>query len=149
MEQHRIRFEPVWAIAAMAIGVILTVATTVAAGKPIDIEYLASGAFMGLCIYGANYLLHCALGPYLDRIRPSRRPMARMAVSILGGLAGWEIAYSFLVFVETGKVIFPLASGRMRWLLLVTVAITVLVALLAQGYHQLRDRLSESIEKLK
>jgi serine phosphatase RsbU (regulator of sigma subunit) len=145
MEQHRIRFEPVWAIAAIAIGVILTLATTVAAGKPIDIEYLASGAFMGLCIYAANYLLHCALAPYLDRLRPSRMPAARIGVSILGGIVGWEIAYSFLVFVETGKVIFPIASGRMRWLLLVTVAITVLVALVAQGYHQLRQRLSETI----
>ena len=82
-------------------------------------------------------------------MKPSRLPAARIGVSILGGLAGWEIAYSVLVFVETGKVVFPMASGRMRWLLLVTVAVTVLVALLAQGYHQLRERLSESIEKLK
>src|SRR5438552_5000524 len=149
MEQRQVRFEPMWAIAAIAIGIILTLATSVAAGKPIDIEYLASGAFMGLCIYFANYLLHCALAPYLDRLRPSGVPAARIGVSILGGIVGWEIAYSFLVFVETGKVAFPLVSGRMRWLLLVTVAITVLVASLAQAYHRLRDRLSESIEKLK
>ena len=149
MEQHRLRFDPVWAISAIAIGIILTLAVTVGAGDPFNVEFIASGAFMGLCIYGANYLLHCALAPYLDRVKPSRLPAARIGVSILGGLAGWEIAYSVLVFVETGKVVFPMASGRMRWLLLVTVAVTVLVALLAQGYHQLRERLSESIEKLK
>jgi len=37
----------------------------------------------------------------------------------------------------------------MRWLLLVTVAITVLVGLIAHGYYQLRVSLEASIEKLK
>src|SRR5438270_5949843 len=145
MEQQRMKFDPIWAFSAIAIGVILTIASTVGAGKPVNIEYLASGAFMGLIIYTANYLLHCAVAPYFAHVPDSRRALIRIVVSILGGVVGWEIGFSILVFAETGTVEFPMLSGRMRWLLVITVAITILVAIVAQGYHQLRERLSESL----
>src|SRR6266446_1454563 len=77
MEQQRMKFDPVWAFTAIAIGVILTISSTVGAGKPIAVEYLASGAFMGLIIYTANYLLHCAVDPYLGRVSERRRTIVR------------------------------------------------------------------------
>ena len=143
------KFDPVWALSAIAIGVILTIAANVGAGRALDIEFIASGAFMGLSIYIANYLLHCAVSPYFLRVKPSHLAAVRIGVSILGGIVGWEIGYSILIFAETGAVRLPMVTGAMRWLLLITVAITVLVALLAHGYHQLRERLSETIEAEK
>ncbi|HEX9405775.1 MAG TPA: PP2C family protein-serine/threonine phosphatase [Thermoanaerobaculia bacterium] len=149
MRHGRIQFDPVWAIASIAIGIIFTLTATVGAGKAIDLQFLAYGGFIGLCIYTANVALHRALDPYVSRMRTSLIPSARISISILGGIVGWQIGYLILVFAETGRLVFPMASGRMRWLLLVTVAISVLVAAFAQGYHQLRERLSDSIEKLK
>lgn len=149
MERSRLRFDSPWVIASIAIGIIFTLAANIGAGKPIQLEFLAEGAFMGLCIYFANVILHQALGRSIERVPPSLRRSAWVAISVLGGLVGWEIAYIVLYFVETGTFALPPLSGRMRSLLLVTLAITVLVAALAHGYHQLRERLSESIEKLK
>ena len=149
MEQERMKFDPIWAVSAVAIGIILAIAASVGAGKSLDIEFLASGGFIGFSIYVANYLLHCAVSPYFDRVRPSLLPAIRIAVSVFGGIVGWEIGYSILVFVESGKVVFPLVSGGMRWLLLITVGVTVLVALLAHGYSQLRERVAESIKAEK
>lgn len=143
------RFEPMWVFAAIAIGVILTLASSVGAGRPISIEYLASGAFMGIAIYAANYLLHHALSPYFGRVRQSWLGVVRISISIVGGIVGWEVGYSVLIFVESGEVRFPMISGSMRWLLVVTIVITVLVALLAHGFHRLRERLSETIEAEK
>lgn len=139
------KFDPVWALSAIAIGVILSIAASVGAGRPMSIEFLASGGFIGLCIYITNYLLHCAVSPYFVRVAPSRRVLVRVGVSVAGGLVGWEIGYSILVFVETGRVVLPWVTGGMRWLLVVTIAVTILVATLAQGYHQLRERLKETI----
>jgi len=139
------KFEPVWALSAIAIGVILSIAASVGAGQPMSIEFLASGGFIGLCIYFTNYLLHCAVTPYFVRFAPSRRALVRVGVSVAGGVVGFEIGYSILVFVETGRIVFPLLSAGMRWLLVVTLAVTVLVATLAHGYHQLRERLRETI----
>src|SRR5436190_6835806 len=149
MGQREFKFDPVWAITAIAIGIILTLAATVGAGQPIDLEFLASGAFMGLTIYLTNLLLFAALSPYIGKCSASVYPFVRLGVAILSGLAGWEIAYSILIVVQTGKIRFPGVTGRMRWMLIVTVAITILVALFAQGYNRLRQRLSETIEAEK
>jgi sigma-B regulation protein RsbU (phosphoserine phosphatase) len=54
-----------------------------------------------------------------------------------------------LILAATGRFGLPSASGRMRWLLLVTIVITVLVGLIAHGYYQLRASLEASIAKLK
>ena len=139
------KFDSAWALSAIAIGVILAIAASVGAGQPMSIEFLASGGFIGLCIYITNYLLHCTVSPYFARVAPSRRGTVRVGVSVVAGVVGWEIGYSILVFVETGRVVFPWVSGGMRWLLVVTIAITILVASLAQGYHQLRERLRQTI----
>ncbi len=149
MEQSRIRFDPVWAIAAIAIGVLLTLAASVGSGGSIDVQFMVYGGFMGLCIYVSTLALHYAVNPYIERLRPQAHVAARIGVSVLGGLVGWEIGYAVLIFAETGTLRFPVASGRMSWLLLVTVSVTVLVTAIARGYHQLRERLSDSIEKLK
>ena len=149
MKQREFRYDPVWAIVSIFIGVILTLASSVGAGKAIDVEFLASGAFMGLSIYLSNLLVFYALAPYIGKCSDSVYPFVRIGVAVLGGLVGWEIAYSVLIFAETGNVRFPGVTGRMRWLLLVTVAITILVALFAQGYNKLRERLSETIEAEK
>jgi stage II sporulation SpoE-like protein len=149
MVQREFKFDPMVAIAAIAIGVILSVSVSVGAGKAIDIEFLASGAFMGLCIYISNLLVYYALAPYIGRCSDAVRPVVRVLVAILAGIAGWEMAYSILAFAETGTIGLPGVSGRMRWLLLVTVAITILVAAFVQGYNHLRERLSETIEAEK
>ena len=149
MKQRDFKFDPVWAVASMAIGIILSLAATAGADRPIDIEFLASGAFMGLCIYIANLLVYFALAPYIGRCSESVYPFVRVGVAILAGIVGWEIGYSILVLAETGTVRLPGVTGRMRWLLFVTVAITILVALFAQGYNRLRERLSETIEAEK
>ena len=149
MKQRRVHFDPYWALASIAIGVIATLAATVGAGKAGSIEFLADGAFIGLCIYVANILAHDTLGPRIDRMPKPMRITTRIVVSIVAGVIGWQVAYVLLVFVGTGTLAFPVPSGRMRWLLLLTIAITVLVAAFAQVYDQLKQRLSESIERLK
>ena len=149
MKQREFRFDPVWAIASIAIGIILALAASVGAGSPIDIEFLASGAFIGFCIYISNLLVYWALASYIGRCNDAVYPFVRLGVAIAGGVIGWEIGYSILVFAETGRIYFPGVTGRMRWLFVVTVSITILVALFAQGYNQLRQRLSETIEAEK
>jgi len=149
MGQRRIRFDSPWALASIVIGVIATLSSTVGAGKPIDFEFLAAGGFMGFCIYMANVILHNYLGWRGDQLRPSLRIPARVAVSALGGLIGWVVGYMILILVATGRFGLPSTSGRMRWLLLVTVVITILVGLIAHGYYQLRTSLEASIAKLK
>lgn len=149
MEQRVIRFDPIWAATAMVVGIILTLAATVGAGDSIDIEFLAGGAFIGLSIYVANFLLFASLKTILGRCSDTVYPFVRIAVAVLGGISGWLIGYAILIFVAHGTIALPSMSGKARWLLLVTVAITVLFALLIQGYNRLRDRLSETIEAEK
>jgi len=149
MEHRAIRFDPIWAMSAMAVGIILTLASTVGAGERIDIEFLGGGAFIGFCIYAANYLLFTALATFIGRCSESVYPFVRMGIAILGSIAGWQIGYAILIFAAHGTIQFPGVSGRMRWLLLLTVSITILFALLIQGYNRLRDRLSETIEAEK
>ena len=133
----------------MVVGVILTLAATVGAGDSVDMEFVAGGAFIGLSIYVANFLLFSSLKSVLGRCSDSVYPFVRVVVAIAGGIAGWQIGYAILVFAAHGTFRFTGVSGRMRWLLLVTVSITVLFALLIQGYNRMRDRLSETIEAEK
>ncbi len=149
MKQRRFRFDSPWAIASIVIGVIATLSSSVGAGRAIDFEFLAAGGFMGFCIYMANVWLHNLFGWRTDQLSPSLRIAGRVVVSALGGVVGWTVGYMILILASTGRFGLPSASGRMRWLLLVTVAITVLVGLIAHGYYQLRVSLEASIEKLK
>jgi hypothetical protein len=146
MEQRRFRFDPMWAIAAIAIGIIFTLAANVGAGESISFEFIASGAFMGICIYLANIVLHYLLSPFVGRCSASLAPSLRIGISILGGIVGWEFAYIVLIVAETGHFALPVLNARMQWFLGITIAITVLIALLAGGYNELRDHLSESIK---
>ena len=135
-----------WAIAAIVIGIIFTLAANVGAGERISLEFLGSGAFIGLSIYSANMVLHYLLAPFVGRCTASLGPSLRIGISILGGIVGWEVAYFVLILAETGRFALPMLNPRMQWFLVITLAITVLIALFAGGYNELRDRLSESIK---
>lgn len=147
MEQaRRIRFDPSWALISIAVGIIFTLAANVGAGQRINIEFLAEGALMGVCIYAANIVMHAVLAPWVRMCGPSVARTITVAVSLVAALAGFAVGYIVIAFLESGRFVLPSVSGKMRWLLLITLAITVLIALAAGAYNQLRDRLSETIK---
>src|SRR5947208_3675017 len=98
MGQRHIRFDPIWAIAAIAIGILLGLAVSVGAGRQVDWQFLVYSAFMGLCIYVSTLALHFAVNPNIERLRGPLRNPARIGLSILGGVVGSEIGYGLLVF---------------------------------------------------
>ena len=149
MRQRWFRFDSPWAIASIVIGIIASLSANVGAGRPVDFEFIAAGGFMGFCIYMANIWLHNLFGWRIDLWSPSLRIAGRVVVSALGGVVGWTVGYMILILAATGRFGLPSASGQMRWLLLVTVVITILVGLIAHGYYQLRTSLEASIAKLK
>src|SRR5690348_12058791 len=145
-QEHRIRFEPSWAIVAIVVGIIFSLAANVGAGQPIDVEFLAAGAFMGLCIYAANVVMHVALKPWLSICSAPVKAPLRVAVSVVAGLIGWTAGYIVIGFLESGHLILPSVFGKMRWLLVITMVLTVLIGIVAGGYNELRNRLSETIK---
>jgi hypothetical protein len=150
MKQRWFRFDSPWAIASIVIGIVATLSSSVGAGRPIDFQFLAAGGFMGFSIYMANIWLHNLFGWRTDQLSSSPlRIGGRVLVSALGGVVGWTVGYMILILAATGRFGLPSTSGPMRWLLLVTIVITILVGLIAHGYYQLRTSLEASIAKLK
>ena len=145
-QQRRFRFDASWALIAIVIGIIFSLAANVGSGQRIDIEFLAAGAFMGLCIYAANIFLHAMLSPWVSMCSAAVKPTLRIVVSIVAAIIGWTFGYIGIAFLESGQLALPNVFGRMRWLLVVSMALTVLIALVAGGYNELRDRLSETIK---
>jgi len=131
---------------AIVIGIIFSLAASVGAGQRIDLEFLASGPLIGLCIYGANILLHAALTPWVAMCSPSVKPAFRIVVSVVAALIGWTAGYIVIGFLESGQIVLPNVFGKMRWLLVITMVLTVLIAIVAGGYNELRDRLSQTIK---
>jgi len=142
----RFRFEPSWAIVAIAIGIIFSLAANVGSGQRFNLEFLASGAFMGLCIYVANIVLHAALKPWVSICSAAVKTPLRIAVSLVAALIGWTAGYIVIGFLESGRFILPSVFGPMRALLVITMILTVLIAIVAGGYNELRDRLSQTIK---
>ncbi len=150
MEQRRIDFEWRWALGSAAIGIIVVSAFAIGAGRRPSVEFLVSGAIMGLCIYTANEILHGLLGCYINLLRRPISTIARIFLNAAGGVIGWMVAFVLASLIFGGKVTFSAALRReVRWLLLITIAITILVGVLIHAYEELRRRLSTSIEQLK
>src|SRR5579872_3373223 len=145
-QERRIRFEPSWAIVAIVVGIIFSLAANVGAGQPIDFEFLAAGAFMGVCIYAANIVIHVTLQPWLSICSAPLKAWFRIAVSVVAGLIGWTAGYVVIGFLESGQLTLPSVFGKMRWLLVITMVLTVLIGIVAGGYNELRDRLRQTIK---
>jgi serine phosphatase RsbU (regulator of sigma subunit) len=101
---------------------------------------------MGLCIYAANVALHAALRPWVSMCSPTVARPVRIVLSLVAAVAGWTIGYMVIGFLETGGLVLPNVSGRMRWLLLITLALAMMIGVIAGGYNELRDRLSQTIK---
>lgn len=150
MEQRRIRFQWRWALTSIVIGVLVVSAFAIGAGRRPGVDFLISGAIMGFCIYAANVILHGLLDRYLAGLSRPIAAIGRTLVNVAGGLLGWTIAYALAALVTGGKLRFSDSLTReIRWLLLITVVLSVLVGLLIHTYEELRRRLSASIEQLK
>ncbi len=150
MRPRRIDFEWRWALGSMAIGIIVVTAFAIGAGRRPGLEFLVSGGIMGLSIYSANEILHGLLGCYINLLSRPVAAIARIFLNAAGGVIGWMVAFAIASLIFTGKVMFSEAVRReFRWLLLITIVITVLVGLVIHGYEELRRRLGASIEQLK
>ena len=150
MKQRRFRIAWGWVAVAVAAGVIATFSVSLGSREPLDPEFLLGGGFIAFCIYLASHSLHFIFGHYVDAFPGLWRKGARISMTAIGGLLGYTIGYTIMVFVFTGRLAFPLLLNRMmQWMLIIVLAITILIGLLVQGYDELRRRLAESIDRLK
>jgi hypothetical protein len=105
------------------------------------------GALVGGCIYLSTVLIAFLLGAPLARLPERWTRLALVAIFFAAGILGWAVAATLASFATLGRVRFGPVDWRST--LLVEGCLGAGVGVVILTYENLRQRLAESIAKLK
>jgi hypothetical protein len=108
---------------------------------------VAYGALIGASAYVVCLLLGASCGGWIGRIRVVSQRVARSVLYFVGGSLGWLLAT--LIANAAGLVHVPMTAESLRLTLPVAGAITLTAGLSLYTYSLLRDRLEQSVSRLK
>ncbi len=108
---------------------------------------VAYGALIGSFAYVVCLLLGASCGGWIGRIRIVSQRVARSVLYFVGGALGWLVAT--LAANAVGLVHVPMTAESLRLTLPVAGAITLIAGLSLYTYSLLRDRLEQSVSRLK
>ncbi len=104
-------------------------------------------AYVGGCVYLASDLLLTVVGGPLGRLAGAPRAIALVGMFFLAGILGWQAAALSLPWLTGGR--WRIAPLGWHFTLGFAGGIAAFVGLLLYGYERLRDRLAESVVRLK
>jgi hypothetical protein len=107
----------------------------------------AYGAMIGSFVYGTCVLLGATCGGWIGRIRILPGRLARAVLYFAGGCLGWLLAT--LVGNALGLVHIPMTADALRVTLPIAGATALIAGLSLYAYAVLRDRLEQSVSRLK
>jgi serine phosphatase RsbU (regulator of sigma subunit) len=145
----RARHELLSIVASIAIGVLF--AGFYAVGQPgQSVSILLAGAVTGLTIWISIALLRLLFHPLVERHGARGRLGGQVVLFIVGGAIGWMAgnALSRTLF-HAGVPVEELLQSESLTLMLIVTAIAVLVGAGFYAVNRLRDRLADTVQKLK
>ncbi|HEY1252386.1 MAG TPA: PP2C family protein-serine/threonine phosphatase [Thermoanaerobaculia bacterium] len=107
----------------------------------------AYGAMIGSFAYVVCLLLGSTCGGWIGRVRIGYQRVARSILYFVGGVLGWLLAT--LVANALGLVHVPMTAESLRLTAPVAGLITLIAGLSLYAYSLLRDRLEQSVSRLK
>ncbi|HEY2796768.1 MAG TPA: PP2C family protein-serine/threonine phosphatase [Thermoanaerobaculia bacterium] len=108
---------------------------------------IAYGAMIGSFAYIVCLLLGASCGGWISRIRVVPERLARSVLYFVGGGLGWLLAT--VIANASGLVRVPLNAATLRLTMPIAGAITLIAGLSLYAYSVLRDRLEQSVTRLK
>jgi len=130
-----------------AIGLGIALFMYLAAPRFFGLRVFLHGALVGLFIFFSCSLLHDALDTWLSSLTRGAQKLALGLIYFTGGNIGWFVA-TFLAR-ELSLVHPEVFSIGVRLIVLLSGVIAVVVGFLFYGFEVMRQRLKESVAKLK